>query len=649
MGLANRGRADGLGPDSPSVRVILLGIMLGALVGCGPAIHVRRIDDSSWFELENRNALDSDGPSERTKQFLRREALYDRFREDELRTVVGLHRRLVNRRERRVAFHLAELCYLQAKRARRDGTRRRMYLSAAEYAYAALFDKTLSPVDPNPFDPAFTWCCDLYNRSLAGLVRYRNQHSRADDGKQSWLALSGDFTLSNGVNEFSYEPDEYDEVFVAFDYEVVGLPATARSYGIGVPLVVTRRPLEESSIEGRHRVVQENFGATVVLHFAGSIVDRARGLDREISLDVHDPLSSHEIEISGRRVPLSLDVTTPLAHMLGQLPSANGGLRGMLNPQADGDVARLILMEPYKPYKIPVVFVHGLMSSPLTWMALFNDVLADPELRRRYQFWFFRYPTGNPILYSGSLLRKSLEELAEEHDPEGESATFQNMVVCGHSMGGLLTRLLLHSSGDRLWRLVSTEPFDEIVAELGYPEVDRESIRDAIFFDRLPFVERVVFMAVPHRGSDLALSWFGRVAARMIDLRSSMSLRTQALRNKIGSRIEKRLNVDLFKDPSRETGVGNLAPDDKVQSEVRGWEYPKSVPIHSIIGNRAGRFTGGSDGVVEYSSSHLDGAVSEKVINSGHGVQATPEAALEVRRILHLHLDETDRRTSSKE
>jgi hypothetical protein len=44
------------------------------------------------------------------------------------------------------------------------------------------------------------------------------------------------------------------------------------------------------------------------------------------------------------------------------------------------------------------------------------------------------------------------------------------------------------------------------------------------------------------------------------------------------------------------------------------------------------------DGLVPYRSSHLAGAASEKVIVSGHSVQETAEAILEVRRILHENL-----------
>lgn len=63
------------------------------------------------------------------------------------------------------------------------------------------------------------------------------------------------------------------------------------------------------------------------------------------------------------------------------------------------------------------------------------------------------------------------------------------------------------------------------------------------------------------------------------------------------------------------------------------------VQYHSIIANHTpGRaLEDSNDGVVPFRSAHLPGATSEKVIESWHSVQETPEAILELRRILRLH------------
>ena len=340
--------------------------------------------------------------------------------------------------------------------------------------------------------------------------------------------------------------------------------------------------------------------------------------------------------IGGTRVPLETDLTTPLAYLLQQVPKVSG-LSAMLNPELYS-FSRLIQLEPFAPDKIPVVFVHGLMSSPLTWARLFNDLLADPVLRRRYQFSFFRYATVNPILYSASLLRASLDEFRMKYDPAGTNPYVQNAVICGHSMGDLLTKLMLHTSGDRLWNLVSDQPFDEVVTD----EEERELGRRLIFFEAHSFLRRAIFIAVPHRGSDFAAGWLGHLGAKLITLPSTLRGTGVRLVGRIRTRLGGEVDSNVIENEI--TGVRNLSSDNPTLNEVVTWEFPPELPLHSILGNTAGTTPDGTDGLVSYESSHIDGVRSEKIVHSGHSAHEHPEAILEVRRILHLHLQEFDRR-----
>ena len=65
------------------------------------------------------------------------------------------------------------------------------------------------------------------------------------------------------------------------------------------------------------------------------------------------------------------------------------------------------------------------------------------------------------------------------------------------------------------------------------------------------------------------------------------------------------------------------------------------IPYHSIVGNktRSNAPDEMADGIVPYSSSHLAGAASETVISGSHSIHETPEAILELRRILRGHLN----------
>lgn len=87
-------------------------------------------------------------------------------------------------------------------------------------------------------------------------------------------------------------------------------------------------------------------------------------------------------------------------------------------------------------------------------------------------------------------------------------------------------------------------------------------------------------------------------------------------------------------------GIDNLSDRDPFIRLSSDLPISPRVRYHSIIGNNTPQMplNESSGGVVPYTSAHLDGADSKKVIASGHSVQETPEAIIEIRRILHLHL-----------
>ncbi|WP_435370153.1 hypothetical protein [Acinetobacter haemolyticus] len=89
-----------------------------------------------------------------------------------------------------------------------------------------------------------------------------------------------------------------------------------------------------------------------------------------------------------------------------------------------------------------------------------------------------------------------------------------------------------------------------------------------------------------------------------------------------------------------ENGAGDLSHGSKFMQLSKEIQPSKDVIYHSIVGNSTSgqsvdRMT---DGIVPYQSSHLPNAASELIIRGGHSIQETPEAILEIRRILRLHL-----------
>ena len=160
----------------------------------------------------------------------------------------------------------------------------------------------------------------------------------------------------------------------------------------------------------------------------------------------------------------------------------------------------LDLRRPYERGEIPVVMIHGLWGKPQLWGQMVAELDADPALRRRYQFWTFRYASRDAIPYSAHLLRQSLRRARLTFDPEGTDAAFDRMVVVGHSLGGILAKMMVQESGSRLWQTVCERPIDQLAG----PAEHCRLLEQAFCYKPVPEVRRVIFITTPHRGSPLA-------------------------------------------------------------------------------------------------------------------------------------------------
>jgi len=351
-----------------------------------------------------------------------------------------------------------------------------------------------------------------------------------------------------------------------------------------------------------------------------------------------DPRRADAISANGRTVPLASDLTTPLAYMIANTPEPDS-IRAMFDVDIWRQQEGLHMLQPYQPGRIPVVFVHGLMSSPMAWLQMLNTVMGDPVLNKRYQFWFFMYPTGNPVLYSASLLRTSLGTMQRIYDPAGRDPAFSNMVVVSHSMGGLLARFIVQDSSPAYWNSLSTTPLD--ACHLTPDEATL--ISNIMFFTAVPYVARVAFLATPHRGSPYADTWYARLGARITSVQQNLAAAGNKLLPVLARQTEdanantkRDLVLDLGRIP---TGIDSLRPENPTLKISVALPFAPRVVYHSIMGNEAAANTpGGTDGIVPYWSSHLDGAASEMIVKSDHSVEVNERAIQEVRRILFQHL-----------
>jgi len=344
-----------------------------------------------------------------------------------------------------------------------------------------------------------------------------------------------------------------------------------------------------------------------------------------------DLYNTHDVDmtaIAGKTVPLETDETAVLASVLASPEIWERELKAFFSGVfSESTPTQLASIDAYRPGRIPVVFVHGTASSVGRWGDMVNDLLDDPRIRDRYQFWFFTYDTGNPVLYSALLLREALRDAVHKLDPAGIDPALSQMVVIGHSQGGLLAKALVVDTGDRVWDAIAYKPFDQVDLS---PE-RRDLLRRAVFIKPLPYVRRVVFIATPHRGSYLTEYPVAELLGRFLTLPVRIVQTAADLARNAG---------DFRVDP-RKLGSGSLfgmTPNNPVLQTMAATPIAPGVHADSIIAVAgSGPVEGSNDGVVEYSSSHLDGVDSEYIVRSTHSVQSNPYAIEEVRRILLLH------------
>ncbi|HQR44165.1 MAG TPA: alpha/beta hydrolase, partial [Gemmatales bacterium] len=318
----------------------------------------------------------------------------------------------------------------------------------------------------NCFDPRFRLACELYNRSLEKCVRSVQKIGTLDSRHDIKLPTydGGMFELKVDHHGFAWKPEEFGPLLFCNDYSVIGLDNQYRGFGLGVPMIGSRssadnRPGDTSERSGNY-FKAVHFPVTALLRFDGKLTQLTKS--RNATLELHNPLTFQAVNIAGYAMPMETDLTTPLAYGLEKTDLASIAYRGFFRADEVERQAGIYMFEPYQKGKIPVLMVHGLLSSPLTWAPMFNDLQADPQLREKYQFWFYLYPTGNPYLGTAAELRRSLDKLRNEIDPQQQDGSLDRMVVVGHSMGGLIGRLLTLEGGDDFWKSASGVSFDSL-------------------------------------------------------------------------------------------------------------------------------------------------------------------------------------------
>ena len=595
------------------------------VAGCSTPIGVRTANPRQVQRYLTRSALTGDEPSDFSLNELRQYDLLAAYEDDPDGALAKLHAAaLASGLPQDSLFALAELSFLRAD----DTELQSQYAESVVYAWALLFPEDGRP----PFDsldPRERIAADLYNRALTSAFKRTKQGTIPLDGSGVVDLPFGRITVERRPGMLQMEGSELFDLRPVAELEVRGLRNRYRRTGIGAPLAAKTRPLP-----GTVPVVPLGPAVSVPLTAVLVIDSPLAGIrsgDLHARLELFETLDTDDIEINGQPVPLEAEPTAALATGLKDSQFWKKELQVFLgNALGVRAATALGAIRPYKQGRIPAVFIHGTASSPARYADMVNDLLADPRLRDRYAYWFFSYDSGNPIGYSGYRLREALTQAVGRADPSGTDPCVNDMIVLGHSQGGLLTKLTAIDSGNVFWTNISDEPFDKMVL----PAEDRALLQNVLFVKPLPFVTEVIFLATPQRGSYLAGPQFiRRLAERFVRLPSDVVRAGTAVLTQVPRGAG---DLALSNIP---TSIDNMSPSNRFIKALAQIPVSPKVATHSIIAvDDDSPLESAGDGVVKYESAHIDGVESELIVRSPHsGMQATPQTIEEVRRIFLEH------------
>jgi len=630
----------------PTIRAVLgenqrqflwpvLPLVLALVCGCRTPIHADRASVSSVYRELRRSALDGGEYSDATRAVLHRYDWEKSFQAHPAQVLCQLHDKLLADYRRDLLLALVELNYFHADRLRRNAKpderrdARDFFFAASVYAWFAVLAAASEP-QRDLFGPGPMSARDFYNRSLAQALLAPDTHNasvRLEAGVRR--PLIGPVEVSLNTNSFPWPLDLFPDLVMADAYSVKGLSVRNRQAGLGAPLVATVKRSAQD-------VAPPRLAITAFLRVEGSLADWSAGRLRA-SLEVHPGFLHNEVEIVGRKVPLEIDATAPLAYALNDAAVWKLGRRQFFSSR---EIVKsgIYRFQPYQRGAIPVVLVHGTFSSPVYWAEMWNTLASDPVLSRRCQFWFFIYNSGNPVVWSAANLREALTDAVNRLDPEGRDPALRQIVVVGHSQGGLLAKLTVTRTDDKLWRLVS----DKNLEDLQISEDLRAQLRRAVFVEPVPCVKRVVFVATPHRGSYRATDFARKLAGKLVSLPADLVREA----GKLTSLVDPdRVPADLRR--RLPTSLDGMSPKNPALLALAEMPPAPGLVCHSIIAVSGRRpLAEDNDGLVAYSSAHVTYAASEAVLHARHSCQSEPAAIEELRRILLQHLADQPKETT---
>jgi pimeloyl-ACP methyl ester carboxylesterase len=561
--------------------------------------------------------------TESSRRYLSEQGLHDAYQDSAVAVIEDLHKRLAQEPSLALRLTLMELCADQGGLQEKSDSYRAVgfYLAAAELAAAEVRDAAeLADIS--------TQTQAVYNHSAGSVARLLVDDDYSWEEAQSFNGPWSAYRLTTPTTDDALtDPKLFDELESAAYIKLKHTDVERITVeGFGAAMVAYRKTSAEHMKENPF---MSPLGMAAPVN---ATLDFSAG-DGGVELAFHDLTVVEEAALGGRTVPLAADLTAPLVVPFNNFEERNIAWKGLVHPDDYIDYMKLYQLDPFQPEKIPLILVHGLLSSPHIWISVFNALNADPQLRERYQLYVFLYPTGFPIGYSAAALRHRLAQFQDYFDPDRSNPNMQNVILFGHSMGGVLSSMQIRSTTEAYERTFFTMPIDALA---GIDGEQKAALKALLNYQASPNITRTVFIAAPHRGSEAASGLRGSLGSALITDPTETVL-TQPL-----PPIDGLTDAGHYMVEHRLNGIESLVPNNPALLAVLEQPIREGVTFHSLIGQKDPKvpLEQGSDGTVPYWSSHLDGAASETVINDKHTPLVKNEGTIEeLRRLLYLHAD----------
>jgi len=615
-----------------SASAVLL-VCLLFLSGCATPVGVNMVSPRDAYKDAYANPLNAGVLSDQAKYVLNRYFLLKKFDSEPAVAIADLHEKALRDDRRDILYALAEASYLYGSQLSDsyDSDKNKLapdyFLLSALYAYYFSLEERPEP-PPSRFDRRGRNALDLYNYGLWQGLATAEGGAMVLEAKTRKLPF-GQLAISLDTAQSPWKIEDFERFEAADRYMVRGVSVRNQTPGVGLPLLGIKKGTVGTLSSG------QAVPMTAFLRVQGNLASLNAGT-AAASLELYSPRDASTLELNNKTLPLETDFTTGLAYNLEGSEIWSFGISAFLGKDVTKLPGGLYLKDPYQPGKIPVVFVHGTASSPVWWTEMFNTLSFDPLIRGKYQFWYFVYTSSKPIVMSAADLRDALRDKVAELDPQGKDPALQQMVVVGHSQGGLLTKLTAVDTGDSLLKSLTGQDLDSLQA----PDDSKAKLRRLTYVKPLPFVKEVIFLSTPHRGSFRSKMWNRDLVRRLITLPATIVESSMGFFDYMTDDVKKLLGgkKTVF------TSADGMSPDNPLIKALAEIPLAPGVRGHSIIAVQTdGDPKLGNDGVVEYTSAHLNGMESEFIVRSDHSSQLNPLAIDEVRRILMEHMTETPR------